>query len=308
MLQCAKHWFLIPSSSSSQTALKSNNKQWLEILLSSLMGSELSSLLILEGGHEFLFHKTIIASFNFYLGNYHDKVFVYFLFCGWLINYQGPLPSSTFSNHPFASINTFLQSYVAKELAHHSICGPFTSNPLSTDCVISPLLCIMKHDSADLSFPKGCSVNDGIAEDWYLNEPSKLHSPGINHLVAFINQLGHGCHVCKKDLNCTYRQIPVDSMDYPKVGFQVDGQSYFHTVFPFGLCSATLACQRTTQSIVYILTTMGLLVDMYVDDFYGVATPSHSSNTFQTMNTLFQKLGFTGFNFQGRYSLPAQSV
>lgn len=71
-------------------------------------------------------------------------------------------------------------------------------------------------------------------------------------------------------------------MDYPKVGFQVDGQFYFHTVFPFGLCSATLACQRTTQSIVYILTTMGLLVDMYVDDFYGVATPSHSSNTFQT--------------------------
>lgn len=97
-------------------------------------------------------------------------------------------------------------------------------------------------------------------------------------------------------------------MDYPKVGFQVDGQFYFHTVFPFGLCSATLACQRTTQSIVYILTTMGLLVDMYVDDFYGVATPSHSSNTFQTMNTLFQKLGFTGFNFQGRSSLPAQSV
>ena len=278
------------------------------------MGSELSSLLILEGGHEFLFHKTIIASFNFYLGNYHDKVLVYFLFCGWLINYKGPLPSSTFSNHPFASINTFLQSYVAKELAHHFICGPFTSNPLSTDCVISPLLCVLKHDSAnlrfkhDLSFPKWCSVNDGIAEDWYLNEPFKLHLPGIDHLVAFMNQLGHGCHVCKKDLNCAYRQISVDSMDYPKVGFQVDGQFYFHTVFPFGLCSATLACQRTTQSIVYILTTMGLLVDMYVDDFYGVATPSHSSNTFHTTNTLFQKLGFTGFNLQGRSSLPAECL
>ena len=137
----------------------------------------------------------------------------------------------------------------------------------------------------DLSFPKGCSVNDGIAEHWYLNEPFKLHLPGINHLVAFINQLGHGCHVCKEDLNCAYRQIPVDSMDYPKLGFQVDGQFYVHTVFPFDLCSATLACQRTTQSIVYILNTTGLLVDMYVDDFYGVATPSHSSNTFQTMNT-----------------------
>lgn len=160
----------------------------------------------------------------------------------------------------------------------------------------------------DLSFPKGCSVNDGIAEHWYLNEPFKLHLPGINHLVAFINQLGHGSMFAKKDLNCAYRQIPVDSMDYPKLGFQVDGQFYVHTVFPFDLCSATLACQRTTQSIVYILNTMGLLVDMYVDDFYGVATPSHSSNTFQTMNTLFQTLGFTGFNFQGCSSLPAQSV
>ena len=280
------------------------------------MGSELSSLLILEDGegHEFLFHKTIIASFNFYLGNYHDRVFVYFLFCDWLINYKGPLPSSTFSNHPFASNNTFLQSYVAKELAHHSICGPFTSNPLSTDCVSSPLLCILKRDSADLMFvhdlssPKGCSVNDGIAEDWYFNEPFKFHLPGIDHLMAFINQLGHGCHVCKKDLNCAYRQIHVDSMDYLTLAFQDDRQFYFHTVFPFGLCSATSECQRTTQNIVYILNTMGLLVDMYVDDFYGVATPSHSANTFQTMNTLFQKFGFTGFTFQGCSSLPAQSV
>lgn len=64
---------------------------------------------------------------------------------------------------------------------------------------------VLKHDSADLRFmhdlssPKGCSVNDGIVEDWYLNEPFKLHLPGINHLVAFIKQLGHGCHICKKD-------------------------------------------------------------------------------------------------------------
>lgn len=63
----------------------------------------------------------------------------------------------------------FLRSYVHKELAHHSICGPFTSNPFDTNCVISPLLCVPKRDSDeprvvhDLSFPEGFSVNDGIS-------------------------------------------------------------------------------------------------------------------------------------------------
>ncbi|XP_068753186.1 uncharacterized protein [Montipora capricornis] len=238
------------------------------------------------------------AQFGFYVEHYQHGIIVDFLRYGWPINYVGSLPSSTLSNHPSAAKNSvFLRSYVHKELVHRSICGPFTSNPFDTNCVISPLLCVPKRDSDelrvvhDLSFPEGFSVNDGIAKNSYLNEPFRLRLPGIDRLVEFVNKEGSGCHVFKKDLSHTYRQIPVDPGDYHLLGFQVDGHFYFHSAFPFGLRSATLACQRTAQSVVYILNTMGILVDVYIDDFYGACRPSHSHSAFQRMNTLFDELG-----------------
>ena len=111
-----------------------------------------------------------LAQFDFYFEHYQDGIIVDFLRYGWPINYVGSLLSSTLSNHPAAAQNSiFLRSYVHKELAHHSICGPFTSYPFDTNCVISPLLCVPKRDSDeprvvhDLSFPEGFSVNDGIS-------------------------------------------------------------------------------------------------------------------------------------------------
>lgn len=201
-----------------------------------------------------------LANFDFYLEHYYDRNIVDFLRYGWPINYVGSVPSSTFSNHPSAVKNiAFLKSYVQKELVHRSICGQFKFNPFDTDCImISPLLCVPKRDSDDLgvghdlSFPEGFSVNDGNAKDSYLNDPFRLRLPGIDCLVEFINKEGSGCHVFKKDLSRAYRQIPVDPGDYHLLGLQADGNFYFHTVFPFGLRSATLACQRITQSVVYI--------------------------------------------------------
>lgn len=236
--------------------------------------------------------KFNLAKFEFYLENYQDRITVDYLRYGWPINYMGSLPSSSFSNHPSAAKNSvFLRSYVHKELVHRSICGPFTSNPFETGCAISPLLCVPKRDSDelrvvhDLSFPEGFSVNDGIAKDSYLNEPFRLRLPGIDRLVEFVNEEGRGCHVFKKDLSCAYRQIPVDPGDYHFLGFQVDGYFYFHSAFPFGLRSATLACQRTTQSVVYHLNTMEILVDVHIDNFYGACKPSQSHSAFNRVDT-----------------------
>lgn len=103
------------------------------------------------------------------------------------------------------------------------------------DCVISPLQCVPKRDSSepcivdDLSFPPDASVNSRIPSDSFLNEPYKLRLPGIDRLVSFVNQLGRGCHVFKKDLKRAYRQIPVDPADYHLLGRCIDGLFYFHT-------------------------------------------------------------------------------
>ena len=71
----------------------------------------------------------------------------------------------------------------------------------------------------------------------------------------------------------------------------IDGSLYFHTALPFGLRSATMICQRTTKSVVYILNSEGISVDVYIDDFYGAECMDSSEQVFQRLNSLFDELG-----------------
>lgn len=103
----------------------------------------------------------------------------------------------------------------------------------------------------NLSFPPRQSVNDGIKPDTYLDAPFKIHLPGLDKLVEFINLKGVGCLVFKKDLMQAYHLL----------GVTVNGQFSFHTVVPFGLHLATLACQHTTRAILRILSQQGILVN-----------------------------------------------
>ena len=163
--------------------------------------------------------------------------------------------------------------------------------------MISPLFCVPKSGSADLrfvhdlSFPEGFSVNDGISNELYLDQPFRLRLPGIDRLVDFVNAKGQGCLVFEKDLKRAFRQIPVDLTDYPLLGMCIDDGLYFHSSLPFGLRSTTMICQRTTKSIVYILNGEGISVDVYIDDFYGAEVPSAAEPSFLRMNSLFDELG-----------------
>ena len=158
-------------------------------------------------------------------------------------------------------------------------------------------MCVPKHDLTDLrivhdlSFPEGSSVYDSISKGHYLEQYFNFRLPGVDRLVEFINDKGRGCHVFKKDLRRAYRQIPVDPGDYPLLGMSVDGSLFFHTSLPFGLCSETLICQRTTKSVVHILSNKGFSVDVYIDDLYGAEPPVCSQQAFQRMNSLFNDLG-----------------
>ena len=101
----------------------------------------------------------------------------------------------------------------------------------------------------DHTFPEGSSANDGISSDQYLEKFLKLHLPGIDGLVEFVNAKGRGWHVFKKDLPPAYRQIPIDPQDYPLLRLYIDGSLFFHTALPFGLRSASMICQRTTKAL-----------------------------------------------------------
>ena len=123
----------------------------------------------------------------------------------------------------------------------------------------------------DLSWPCGHSVNYGIPSDSYLGEPLVLRYPTIDDIMDAVVVLGRGCHLYKRGLQKDYRQFPVDSKDYPFLGYTWDNHFYSHTIFTMGLRSAAVVCQRSTSAVAWIASQQGRLVFNYLDDFISVS-------------------------------------
>ena len=143
----------------------------------------------------------------------------------------------------------------------------------------------------DLSFPVGCSVNDGIPKDTFLGEPFQLCLPGVEALATLIRCCGLNCLIFKKDLCRAYRQFPIDPRDYHYLGYSFDNLLFFDTVFAFGLCPATMACQRVTIAIQFLHSLQGYFSTNYVDDFGGCDTPERAADSFHALQHLFHFLG-----------------
>ena len=124
----------------------------------------------------------LLQNWRTLLSNYSDNIAVNFLSYGWPINYTAStFPASSLHNHPSASnYDSHVQAYIDTQLSWNGITGPFEYSPFSNDFACSPPQTVLKRGSStrrvvmDLSFPPGCSVNDGIPQDTYLGEYYKL--------------------------------------------------------------------------------------------------------------------------------------
>jgi len=240
-----------------------------------------------------------VAAWDFYLKDYHDQHVAVFSRYGWPISYKADkLPSSTIKNHPSAEqFYEHVEHYINTELSYQAIAGPFKENPLNQPLICCPLQTVPKRGSTkrrvvmDLSFPNNESVNSGIPNNAYLNDPYKLRLPGIDRLCQFILQHGRGCLIYKKDLRRAYRQLPIDPKDYNLLGFVFNGAYYFDLRCPFGLRSSAMICQRTTSAVIHILTQFGFTADVYLDDFYGAEESTRSTEAYNTLQSLFDQLG-----------------
>ena len=144
---------------------------------------------------------------------------------------------------------------------------------------------------ANLSWPCGTSVNDGIPSDSFLGEPISLSYPTIDSIVDAVISLGPGCLLYKRDLKKAYRQFPVDPKDYHLLGYTWDNQFYFDTVLTMGLRSAAMACQRSTSAVSWISRQQGRSLFNYLDDFIGDSSPSTATSDFQALGDLLTSLG-----------------
>ena len=112
-------------------------------------------------------------------------------------------------------------------------------------------------------------VNDGIDSDFYLDEEYHMRLPTIDLMERKILKLGQGAYMYKTDLSRGYRQLRVDPYDWPLLGFMYNDKYYMDICPPFGLRSAAMMMQRTTEAVSFIHRIKGHESFPYIDDFGG---------------------------------------
>lgn len=201
----------------------------------------------------------VIPKWEEYLVSYHGKDLVLFLKYGWPAGYHADYPlASVQDNHPSAIHHlNHVRSFVQKEIQHNTILGPFNELPFAPWCRVSPLMTHPKNECQerriimDLSFPHGCSPNDGI--DIY-NHFGKDHSlPCISDLIKKLQLQGPGSWIWKADLSRAYQQIRIDPLDTPLLGFRVEDLFYIDLCPSFGCKSLSVTCQRIVNAVTYLM-------------------------------------------------------
>ena len=143
----------------------------------------------------------------------------------------------------------------------------------------------------DLSFLPGASVNDGIPKDSFLDEPYHLTLPRSADFVNLIVAKDSGCYHFKKDLKHPKDYIFLSYHWLRSKVYLV--KVYSDLILPFGLCSATLACQHTTNVIAHIFCTAYHHDCVnYIDDIGSVeASYDDVLLAFSHLEHLFTSLG-----------------
>ncbi|KAK3709028.1 hypothetical protein QZH41_004299 [Actinostola sp. cb2023] len=221
---------------------------------------------------------------------------------GFPVNYNyaaNGFPVSDRRNHKGAlAFDSDVSSYLLDELINGIVAGPFPSCPFrSGRFMTSPLNTVPKGDSderriiLDLSWPLDTSVNAGIPIDTYDDEPCLLSYPSVDTIAERILSVGPACLIYKRDLRKAYRQVPVDPLDYPLLGFEWHDNFYFDVVLAMGQRSAALSCQRVTSGISFICSANGYSLINYLDDFIGVEAESKAWEAFHYLGGLLADLG-----------------
>ena len=174
------------------------------------------------GAQRLVHSRFNVDVWSHYLEHYQDRVIIDFLRYGWPINYQSDvLASSSFHSHPSAVKNSsYLSTYIAKELSYQSVFGPFHCNPFNADCVISPLLCVPKRDSVELS----------VVHDLSFHPLSKDLRTDINWWQYFLSQY-NGVSVIPSDVIVSNPELFATDACLTGCGAVCFGEC-FHREFP----------------------------------------------------------------------------
>ena len=144
------------------------------------------------------------------------------------------------------------------------------------------------------------SVNNATPGDFYQGQSTTYTYPKVEDYRVLVLGAGKGCYMWKRDLARFFLQLPMDPVDYTKVGMVWRGLFFFFVGLAFGLRHSGLNGQRVTDAVSWILKMEGLEtieerfynVVNYVDDLGGVeSTKKRASSAFKALGLLLEDLG-----------------
>lgn len=149
-------------------------------------------------------------------------------------------------------LRDILSEKIYKELLAGRFAGPFLTPPFS-NFTISPLGLCPKKDPKKfrlihhLSFPKGDSVNDSIAEEFCSVQYTK-----IIDAIRGIKEFKSPCFLAKTDISMAYRNLPLRPEEYHLFGFMWKGLYYHDKCLPMGVSSACQIFERFSTGLHWI--------------------------------------------------------
>ena len=239
-----------------------------------------------------------ISKWRHYLAGYWDKQLYDLLEYGFPLDFDRKCPlNSVEENHTSANDNaSHISKFLEEELQYQAILGPFDNKPI--DMHISPLLVRDKQNSSakrtimDLSWPKGASVNNGVAKDVYLSTHYELKFPSVDLITNSLRNLGPSAQMFKIDISRAFHHIKVDPGDIDLLGVKFGNQYFLDRSLAFGFCHGSQIFQRCTDAIRYIMAAHGYpLLFNYIDDLIYTGLPSQMDDSFNFLKNLLVELG-----------------
>ena len=234
------------------------------------------------------------------LAGYHDTLLVDYLRYGWPSGYTAHQPPTpVHKNHSTADkYQKQVEAFIKKELEMGGLLGPFTDPPFTPWSHVSPLMTAPKKESdsrriiVDMSFPEDHSVNSGITKNVMEGEYRPYSLPSVADLVTKATILGRSAYLWKADLARAYRQLRIDVMDLPLLGFKHQGLFYTEACPSFGSRLSSSACQRMSNAVIYLLGRSNVWALAYLDDYCGAAlTLDQAQHDYQAFLSLAKSLG-----------------
>ena len=144
----------------------------------------------------------------------------------------------------------------------------------------------------DLSWPKGASVNNGVAKDIYLGTPYDLNYPSVDSITNSLRNLGPSGQSYKIDISRAFRHIKIDPGDIDVLGIKYQDHYFLDRSVAFRYRHGSLIFQRCTDAIRYIMAQCGLPLSYnYIDDLIYTGLLSQINDSFTFLNKLLGELG-----------------